>query len=252
MSNKRILQSFPSPHLLTKDISLFFSGQAGEDLSRLRAAFPPHWDIFILGGLVRNFLLEALRGLKLASSDVDIVIKGPESRGELQRVIQGFSIRQNDFGGYKCLIRPDGLVFDIWRIQDHASISSPPYNAEQLLRHNLLDVDALAWEVKTEYLHDYGCIAAIERASINLLTEGIAPNFLPAQVAHILITTMKTRFEVSDEVRRFVRHVCDSPQNTRDVVAILRRKAPASSAELEEFLDDFLKGEARSWTALTR
>lgn len=253
MSIKHNVQSLPPPHLLSERLRSFFSGQNGDDFSRLCSVFPAHWEVYILGGLIRNLLLNELRRIHIESADVDIVVKGPRSSTELKSAVQQFCIGQNDFGGAKCRISSRGLLFDVWRIDDHVTISGsqPPHTLQQLLQHNLLDVDAILWDTKTGYLHEYGCLASIKNSCIDLLDEGVSKHFVAAQVAHILIVSFKTGFELSQHAQTFVRRACASVQTKNLVIEVLRRKAETISYELKQFLKELQKGEAHPLRTLT-
>jgi hypothetical protein len=231
----------------------FFSGQVGVDFERLRKCFPDTWDVYVLGGIIRNLLLNELRGIELENGDVDVVINGAATTGDLQSKIQDFIVRQNEFGGAKCRLSYEGLLFDVWRLDDHVSLSITPgpHTLLHLLQHNVIDVDAVVWEPKTDLLHDYGCIRAIRRGRIELIKDGIACDFAPAQVAHILIVAAKTGFELSQEAANFIRDVCSDNQKQTEVAKVLRRKAPDIVSPLEKLLPKLLEGEARSWTSLT-
>jgi hypothetical protein len=239
-------QVFRPPHLLSEPLACYLAGDVGNDLGVLCSTFPKEWAVYLMGGLLRNLLLKKLRGLRIENADVDLVINGAQSVSELQTTIKSYWIRQNEFGGAKCRIRPNGIVFDVWRIDDHVTMSSAPrpHSISQLLKHNLLDVDAILVDLQTNDLYDYGCLAAIQRGRIDLLgKEGIAPNVAAAQAAHVTLIGFKTGFEMSDAAVRFVRHTCHSPPLKRNVVRIIARKMPQAIFQIEEYLDFLLREE---------
>lgn len=250
----RTLQAFPPPHLLSEPLNRFFSGRNGKDLSQLCACFPKRWGVYVLGGVLRNLLLEELCGARIVNGDVDIVISGATSPSELHSVVREFYVRQNEFGGVKSRISRRGILFDVWRIDDHATKAGapPPRSIEQLLRHNLLDIDAVLWDLRTGYLYDYGCLDAIRRGRIDLLgEEGISQNFAAAQVAHLLIVRFKTGFELSDEARRFVREASDTNDVRSEISRVLERKLPTAKLELERALNELIEEDVQLWP-LTR
>ncbi len=195
---------------------------------------------------MRNLMIEKIRGLRVRSADVDLVVEGAVSKDELVARVRGYCIRQNDFGGAKCQIRPEGIVFDVWRIEDHITMSSTPrpHTVNQLLKHNLLDVDAILLDLQTYDLYDYGCQAAIQRGQIRLLgKEGISNDFAAAQAAHIILTAFKTGFELSSDALRLVREICESTNAKRDIVRMINKKMPQAGVQIEEFLQVLLKEE---------
>jgi Poly A polymerase head domain len=252
MTGHADLKVFRPPHLLTSPLRNYLANGAGEDLSLLRSNFPKNWSIYIMGGLLRNLLLEELRALPMSNADVDLVINGASSSAELRDRLRHYCIRQNEFGGAKCRVSATGIVFDVWRIEDHVGMSSTasPRTVEQLLRHNLLDVDAILLDLKTDQLYDYGCLAAIRCGKISLLgKEGISEDFATAQAAHIILIAFKTRFELSNGALQLVREICETAKAKSDVIRIVYRKMPAAGESVERFLDELLKEEL--WPAMT-
>jgi hypothetical protein len=246
VTSERTLQIFRSPHLLNQSLNDYFIGNRGDDLSLILSAFPTNCRFYIMGGLLRNLMIEEIRGLRVRSADVDLVVDGVVSKDELVARVRGYCIRENDFGGAKCQVRPEGIVFDVWRIEDHVTMSSTPrpHTVDQLLKHNLLDVDAILLDLQTYDLYDYGCQAAIQRGSISLLgKEGISNDFAAAQAAHIILTTFKTGFELSREALHLVRQICESANAKRDVIRTINKKMPDAGMQIEEFLQVLLKEE---------
>ena len=247
-----MLQVFRPPHLLSSPLSKYLSNGVGRDLSLLRSNFPKDWSVYIMGGLLRNLLLEELRRLPINTADVDLVVSGANSSNELRHNVRDYCIRQNEFGGAKCQISRSGVIFDVWRIEDHVGMSSraKPHTVEQLLKHNLLDVDAILLDAQTEYLYDYGCVAAIQRGRVSLLgPEGISKEFATAQAAHITLIAFKTRFELAEDAVQFIQDVCERAKAVSEVLRIVHRKAPDEYGRIEKFLNGLLKEEL--WPAMT-
>jgi hypothetical protein len=146
------------------------------------------------------------------------------------------------------------VIFDVWRIEDHANmaVAPPPHTIEQLLRHNLLDVDAVLWESRTGYLHECGCQAAIRSGCIDILGEaGISQTHLAAQGAHILLTALKTGLRLSERALAFLRSVADGEERD-EMLRIARRKLPESDAEIRSLLDELSSVGTEIWLNKTR
>ena len=207
-----------------------------------------------MGGVIRNLMLERMRGIKVAPADADLVVDGASSIEALCARMGPFYLSANEFGGAKCRLHPHGTVFDVWRIEDHTNmaLAARPHTVEQLLRHNLLDVDAIVWEPRTDWLHDCGCRAAIEAGGIDLIGEaGISPSFLAAHAAHIIVVAYKTGLPISDRALDFVKSVCDLGERP-NVIRSSVRKLPEAANAIDAFLDELLKGAVRSWPSATK
>lgn len=226
---------------------------AGHDFAQLCDLFPPAWKLYVLGGVVRNLMLLHLRGINVEPADADLVIDGAKSMEALHARLGAFYLSANEFGGAKCRMRPDGVIFDVWRIDDHTNIATEetPHTIEQLLRHNLLDIDAIVWDPVTDSLHDCGCMGAIENGCIDLMgDEGRSPTHLAAQAAHVLVVAYKTGLPISDRAREFLQTASETNERM-DLLRISKRKLPEASGEIDNFLEELLSGAVRLWPTRT-
>ena len=197
-----------------------------------------------MGGLLRDLLLERVLRIGAKPSDIDIVIFGAESVQDIRNTLGAAILSTNAFGGVKCRLRPTGLVFDLWRVEDHTNMvhASKPHTIEQLLRHNLLDIDAILWDPATDRLHDCGCLKAITAERIGLRgSQGISETAAATQIVHVLTVAYKTGFPLSDNVRSFVA-AASRRCPAAEVENILDRKLPHAAAELKIFWQDILHG----------
>jgi hypothetical protein len=245
---------FPSPHLLTEGMYEFLASKAGRDFALLTSFFPAEWKAVVMGGLLRDLLLD--RGLKIDTkpSDVDLVIFGANSIDEIRSKLSNTIHSTNAFGGVKCQLHPDGMVFDLWRVEDHTNmaLAPKPHTIEQLLRHNLLNIDAILWDPATDCLHDCGCLIAVETGRIGMIgPEGISREFLATQVAHVLVIAFKTNLPLSDEVRSFVTNA-SAHCRLIDIERTLERKLPQVAAQIEVFWNGLLSGGTQTCPGSTR
>lgn len=225
------LRKYEPPHLLSRPITEFFNGAAGPQLKEVEAALPKDWRVYVVGGLLRDLLVEKLHKIPMAVADVDLVVDGAKSADEVHMALSKFHTRRNDFGGVKCQVWNSGILFDIWRIADHVNMARlpPPQTIEQLLRHFLLDVDALLWDVCSNALYEYGAIKAIERRRIDLIgTDGISEGLMLVQAVHVVSVAVKTGFEVSEKARIFIQRACKAG-TSGELKRLLDRKFPAAN-----------------------
>ena len=132
------------------------------------------------------------------------------------------------------------------------ALAPKPHNIEQVLRHNLLDVDAILWDTAADSLHDCGSISAIRAQRIGLMgTEGISRQFLATQIAHVLVVAFKTNFTLSDDVRAFVADA-SAQCPSRDIEDAIERKLPQAVTQIESFWNDLLSGGTQRCPAPTR
>jgi hypothetical protein len=246
--------TFRPPHVLSTGLHEFLRTEAGCDFKSLTGLFPAEWKAVVMGGRLRDLLLDHILESRAKPADVDIVIFGANSIDEIKRKLGTATCSTNAFGGVKCQLRPGGMVFDIWRVEDHTNMTkaSKPHTIEQLLRHNLLDVDAILWEPEIDRLHDYGCMKAIETERIGLMgPDGISQEFLIAQLVHVLAIAFKTGFALSDDVRSFVTNA-SARCRPADIIAALERRLPQAATQIELLLNDLLSGGTQRCPASTR
>jgi hypothetical protein len=238
---------FRPPHVLSDALRDFLTTQPGRDLRTVLTLLPAQWNAYVMGGLLRDLLLERALHIRAKPSDIDVVIFGAESVEDVRSKLGSAILATNSFGGVKCRLRSSGLVFDLWRAEDHTNMASArkPLTIEQLLQHNLLDIDAILWDPKTDRLHDGGCLKAIIAERIGLQgQEGISQTVVAAQIVHVLTVAYKTNFPLTDDLRRFI--VAASQRcPAHDVEDILDRKIPHAAAQLKAFWQDILQGGAQ-------
>ena len=245
--NYRVL---PPPHLLTTFLQDFTKSTPGRDFARLSRLFPANWQAYIIGGLLRDLLLRRERGMMMELADVDVVVAGASSMDSLRSRLGVTCLSINSFGGAKCQMRSGGVVFDVWRMEDHTNMSTAPKppTIEQLLRHNLLDIDAILWDPRTGCLHEYGCQQAVAAGRIDLVgDQGISQNLIAAQLAHVLIVKFKTGFKVSRRLREFMATAWETSR-PEEVMQIIQRKLPNARNQMDTLLEDLPHGAAPLWT----
>jgi hypothetical protein len=225
-------------------LDLFLRSEAGSDFQSLLGLFPAAWKPVVMGGLLRDLLSQEILRVARAPADVDIVIFGAASISQVRDILETAIRSTNAFGGFKCQLRPHGIVFDLWRVEDHTNMAAAPcpHTIEQLLQHNLLDIDALLWDPATNILHDCGCQAAIQSERIDMMgPEGISRQFLAAQLAHVLVIAYKTNFSLSDKVREFIADA-SAKCPPLEIEQTLHRKHPQTASKIELFWNDLLAG----------
>lgn len=232
------------PHLLSGSLRAFFRSEKGSDFKHLRSLFPPQWSTLLMGGFLRDLLLKSIRKLEVEPLDIDIVIGGAQSIDLVRKALRNMRNSTNSFGGIKCQFRPKSVIFDLWRIEDHLNMATAPkpHTIEQLLRHNLLDVEAIVWDPESDLLHDCGCIAAIKKGLIGLMgPDGVSESLLAAQAAHAIAIAIKTQFKLGEDVRALIAEVFQRGQG-EEVVQIVERKLPYLTGQVDAICQNLLTG----------
>jgi len=241
----RRLRFYEREHPYTEHVRGFLLTPAGTDFHTLTREFPDRWSLYLVGGVPRDLLLERQRGVSIPLADVDVVVDGAETVDELRNALGPFAMRENHFGGLKCRVRERAPVFDVWRAQDHINVGGghERIGIERLLRHFLIDVDAVALETRTMRLFDLGCTAALEIGRIDMLGDaGVSPAFAALQGAHVLLVQRKTGFSLSPRLCRFVAEVC-AGVGVAAVMDLVERKHPAAAEGIRASLRQIAAGD---------
>jgi len=114
--------------------------------------------------------LQSILGVETQPADIDIVVCGARSLDEIKSKLGSAIQSTYAFGGVSCQLRTGGMVFDLWRIEDHTNMAGEPqtHDLEQSLRHNVLEVEAILWDPASDALQDCslsGCIGRIKLAT---------------------------------------------------------------------------------------
>ena len=189
----------------------------------LRGRLPASYKVYVLGGVLRELRLRSSVSL---ASDVDVVVSGAPSSEVLAKDLREVIVRVNSFEGLKC--RLGETTFDVWRIEDHATVTTPtrPETIETLLPNCVVDADAAALDIDSGYLYEYGFLNALRQRRISALPGTVTRSASAApQAAHLvlLIARYEGQFEIDHSTWTLLAEAIGVAERN-EVWSILERK----------------------------
>lgn len=177
-----------------------------DSLHLLRDRLPASARILVVGGSLRNLLIEVLHGLAPVTRDIDIFVEGLDSGFPLGSRLRDQQIEQTDLKGVRWHPRGSDLAYDIGVLADflvirHGHLAPTP---ENLLVGIDFSMNAILYDPRRRRLLEKGCIAAIRERMIDFNSRIIPDKRLMAY--RILLMGHKTGFIFSEPVFQYVRN----------------------------------------------
>jgi hypothetical protein len=189
--------------------------------------------VMIQGGFLRNSVLARRFGIDFPSRDLDFVVGGLQSDGELIKRFEDKDPQPTTFGGVKLVL--DGVRTDIWRAELQMQVAGhepQPSPLPDILRYVTLTTDAVGYDLDTGMLHERGFHNAIRD---RIIDAGECSNWLPRwrpfHVAHLAYVRVITGFTLSALLRQRLRDNLN-PKVLREATEyLLTRKQRADATE---------------------
>lgn len=174
-------------------------------LEHLRERFPPESEMFILGGALRNIIVEHFHGRTPPTADVDIFVGNLPSDFDLSRRFSRETSAVTELGGIRWRPENSPFSFDLCALDRFFNIEKyklPP-TLENLLAGTDFSVNAIVFDVKSEEVVERNAVEAIQRKTIDFNTDRfLTKNLL---LYRILVMRHKLEFLLSRRVYNFVK-----------------------------------------------
>jgi hypothetical protein len=184
-----------------------------EDISKplnfLIRALPQKTCLLIVGGALRNFIIQQFYGDAPPTKDIDIVIGNIEKECSLDKILMGEKFKNTDFGGIRWYPYKSAFSFDLSLLENFLPIEKfhlDP-NIDNLLATIDFNVNALLFDVKKNHFYEKGAINAIKEKIIGLNSDKTYDKGLLAY--RLLLIRHKIGFYPSREAYRFLRSTVD-------------------------------------------
>lgn len=174
------------------------------NLEFLGRRLPSAARIFIVGGAIRNLVIDKLHGGPPPTKDIDIFIGGVCPHFDLATVLADADVRPTDLGGLRWRPESSSYAYDLGLLADFLVIRT--YRLDPTLANLLTGIDltinAIAYDYHRRTLVEKGCLAAVRDRVIAFNSRLIPDKCLIAY--RILLMAHKTGFRFSEEVFRFL------------------------------------------------
>jgi hypothetical protein len=184
-----------------------------EDISKplnfLIRALPKKTCLLIMGGALRNFIIQHYYGDAPLTKDIDMVLGNLEKEFSLDKILMEEKFKNTDFGGIRWYPYKSAFSFDLCLLDNFLPIKKfhlDP-NIDNLLATIDFNVNALLFDVKKNHFYEKGAINAIKEKTIGLNSEKTYDKGLLAY--RLLLIRHKIGFYPSREAYRFLRSTVD-------------------------------------------
>ncbi len=166
-----------------------------QNLDRLRRWLPMGAGILIVGGAIRNIIIELIHGNAPKTNDIDLIISGIAGDYPLGDRLAGLNFRHTELGGLRWHLAETNYSFDICLLPNFIMISID------------LTVNAVIYDVDHHILLERHSISAIENRMIGFNTHLMLNKLL--LVYRVLLIRHKTGFSLSEPVYCFIKDQVD-------------------------------------------
>lgn len=194
-------QAILRPFVLQADVRL--------PMQRLVSRLPAGADVWIIGGALRNAIIEAVYGRSPLTEDIDIFIADIDPTTDLLGLELEGPRRRTELGGIRWFPQDSPFSFDIGLMSEFVMIKKfrlPP-TPRAMLGAIDFDVNAVMWHWKRQQALLAGCAEAISRRVMDFNTLRV---FDPVLLAYrILLTRHKIRFSLSKRIFDYLKSTLD-------------------------------------------
>lgn len=189
-------------------------GSAWEDVQELLLAMPLDWRPHLIGGFLRDLIIqECFPGRLLPPNDIDIIVGGPVGVQAFADFVTTFRPeRRNRFGGYQLKLYQSKQRLDIWRMVDDAAFKGQEQgrSIRKVLRQCILEVDAVAWDLRGDTFLEGGISQALKTKRLDVRDRPHITAISLPECAHLLMTAEKLKgvMSLSSAAYCFISQVC--------------------------------------------
>jgi hypothetical protein len=223
--------------MILSNVERFFRrADIRRNLDFLVQRLPYGADLYVVGGAIRNLIIDVLHGDAPPTRDIDIFIGGLAHGFPLPGLLANQRFEITDFKGVRWYPARSNVTFDLGLLNDFVVIDSCHLEPtmENLLAGIDFTVNAILYDVRAQTLVENGCTASIAERVIDFNSRLIPDKRLIAY--RILLIRHKTGFNLSDAVFRFVKCRLELETITR-----LKRlfKAKLGKPMAKKIMDDY-------------
>lgn len=196
----------------------------------LRCQLPESAVLYIVGGSIRNLIIELASGNTPQTADIDIFIGRLPDDYVITGLLEGEVFEKTDLGGVRWHPKSSDVAFDLCLL--HKFVLIQKYRLQPTLV-NLLDcidftINAIVFDVTSGKLYQKNCIAAIENRCLDFNTHRFYTKQLLAY--RILLIRRKTGFILSEKVFSYMKHQL-ALSDLSKLKALFKRKVGKKEAE---------------------
>ena len=189
------------------DVERFFQHpEIHGNLEFLSNRLPGSAEIFVVGGAIRNIIIDVLHGNAPPTGDIDIFIGGLDRDFSLSGILNDQTVEPTALKGMRWHPVSSGFAYDLCLLPDFVVIAT--YHLDPTTENLLIGIDftvnAILYDFHRRTLVENGCTAAVSDGVIDFNSHLIPDKRLIAY--RILLMAYKTGFKLSERVFQFVKN----------------------------------------------
>jgi hypothetical protein len=222
-----------SDHIKLKTQIKAFVSRPGihRNLDTLRHCLPKSASILVVGGAIRNLLIEHIHGSAPQTDDIDLFVDGVPGEYPLENRLAGQNFHRTELDGLRWRPAKSNYAYDICLLPNFVVVAK--YRLTPTVQNLLASIDftvnAIGYDIDRHILHEHGCISAIKNRLIEFNTRRMVNKLLLAY--RILLIHHKTGFQLSTEVQSFLKSQIDFDTLGR-LKDLLKAKQGANAAKI--------------------
>jgi hypothetical protein len=189
--------------------SRFQAPDIATQLAFLAARLPSAARLLVVGGAIRNVIMDCVHGVSPPTRDIDVFIDGLAADFSLPAALAGETMTGADLGGVRWQPARAAHAWDLCLLPAFVVIRQcglPP-DRQTLLAHIDFNVNAVIYEPATRRFDERGCIGAIRRCELDFNSPRRVDPLL--SLYRILVIGHKTGFVLSRRLHAFARRTVD-------------------------------------------
>jgi hypothetical protein len=212
-------------------LKFFSTSDLSEHIDYLSSQLPERVVLYIIGGSIRNLIMELAFGNAPKTGDIDLFIGGLPDDFSLSGLLEGEVFEETDLGGVRWHPKSSDVAFDLCLLPKFVLVQK--YRLRPT-RENLLNcidftVNAIVFDVTAGKLYERKCIAAIENRCMDFNTHRFYTKQLLAY--RILFIRYKTGFMLSEAIFSYMKHQLALP-DLSDLKGLFKKKLGKKKARV--------------------
>jgi hypothetical protein len=194
-----------------------------EALGYLSEVLPGDADVYLVGGAVRNLIIEIFHGCRPSIDDIDLFIGGIPDDLQLIKILPEKDIIATDLGGVRWNPAGSPYDIDICLLKDFIIINKYGLapEIESLLKSLDFTMNTVVFDINSLKLHERRALKHIKKRLMAFNTHKIYTK--TAITYRVLLLKFKTDFSLSEDVFNFVKKEIDFDTLTVVKYIILKR-----------------------------
>lgn len=178
-------------------------------LDHLRRNLPDSARLLVIGGALRNLILENIGGKAPRTEDIDVIIADSPLNFHFRNTLKNQRFRRTELRGVRWFPPDSGYSFDLSFLSDFVTLRyfSMESTVENLLSVIDFNVNAVIYDTKNEVLIEKNIFQALSGRVMDFNTTRIVDTLLIAY--RLLILRNKLNFFLSERTFHFLRNAVD-------------------------------------------